>query len=141
MRPGNGGPTTPPRKTAPRTFDAVWTFPGGASKPAQNSARLWKHITYLQAESPALASASFDVVYCHFVLHDIAKDELEKVIPALAKSLKSAGVLVFREPLHETEKLSVIKRRIEQNGLSLKDSRVTDIPRMGNVLESIYVKP
>lgn len=102
--------------------------------------RKYRNITLLQGGSPALSEDSFDVAYCHFVLHDISEDELQRVIPALAKSLKSEGVLVFREPLNEAEKLSVIKRRIEQNGLSLKESRVTDIPLLGNALESIYTK-
>ncbi|RCX21099.1 methyltransferase family protein [Anaerobacterium chartisolvens] len=102
--------------------------------------RSYGNITFLQSESLALSKDSFDVAYCHFVLHDISEDELERVIPALAKSLKSDGVLVFREPLNQAEKLSVIKRQIEQNGLSLKDSRVTDIPLIGNALESIYTK-
>ena len=87
-----------------------------------------------------LAEESFDLIYCHFVLHDIAEGELERVIPELVKSLKSGGVLVFREPLKETEKISVIKRLIGQSRLGLKDSRITDIPLMGNALESVYVK-
>ena len=108
--------------------------------PAAKPLRSYGNITFLQSESLALSKDSFDVAYCHFVLHDISEDELERVIPALAKSLKSDGVLAFREPLNQAEKLSVIKRQIEQNGLSLKDSRVTDIPLMGNALESIYTK-
>ena len=56
------------------------------------------------------------------------------------KSLKSGGSLIFREPLNEAEKLNVIKRLIEKNGLLLKDSRITDVPLMGNALESIYIK-
>ena len=98
------------------------------------------NITFLQSESLALSKDSFDVVYCHFVLHDMSEDELERVIPTLVSSLKSDGVLVFREPLKEGGKLSVIKEQIEQNGLSLKDSRVIDIPLMGNALESICMK-
>ena len=45
--------------------------------------------------TPVLAEESFDLIYCHFVLHDIAEGELERVIPELVKSLKSGGVLVF----------------------------------------------
>jgi ubiquinone/menaquinone biosynthesis C-methylase UbiE len=102
--------------------------------------RKFRNITFLRPESLALSENSFDAVYCHFVLHDIPTDELEQVIPVLVKSLKSNGVLVFREPLNEKEKLNIIKRRMKENGLSLKDSRVTDIPLMGNALESIYTK-
>lgn len=102
--------------------------------------RSYGNITFCRSESPALANESFDAAYCHFVLHDIAESELKEVIPALAKSLKPGGVFVFREPLNETEKISLIKRLIEQNRLFLKDSRITDIPLMGNALESVYIR-
>jgi ubiquinone/menaquinone biosynthesis C-methylase UbiE len=102
--------------------------------------RSYGNITFLQCESMLLANENFDVVYCHFVLHDIPESELERVITALARSLKPGGVLVFREPLNETKKLSVIKRLVEQNMLFHKDSRITDVPIMGNALESVYIK-
>lgn len=102
--------------------------------------RGYGNVIFLHGESSLLTNESFDVAYCHFVLHDISEDELERVIPALAKSLKSGGVLVFREPLNSMERISVIKRLLEQNMLTQKDSRVTDIPLMGNALEGVYVK-
>jgi ubiquinone/menaquinone biosynthesis C-methylase UbiE len=102
--------------------------------------RGYGNVSFLRAEAPALPRDSFDVAYCHFVLHEIPESELEKVVPALAKSLKSGGVFVFCEPLKEAEKLGVVKRLAEQNALALKESRITDIPLMGNALESVYVK-
>jgi SAM-dependent methyltransferase len=87
-----------------------------------------------------LAAGSLDTVYSHFVLHDISESELEKVIPALARALKVGGVFVFREPLNEAEKINIIKRLMKQNNFILRDSRITDIPVMGNALESIYIK-
>ena len=102
--------------------------------------RPYGNVDFLLWEPPVLAEESFDLIYCHFVLHDIAEGELERVIPELVKSLKSGGVLVFHEPLKESEKISVIKRLIGQSRLGLKDSRITDIPLMGNALESVYVK-
>ncbi len=102
--------------------------------------RSYENITFSQQRNPELTKESFDVVYCHFVLHNFSEDELERTIPALVRSLRSYGVLVFREPLNEAEKLNMIKRLIEQSGISLKNSRVTDITLMGNALESIYIK-
>lgn len=102
--------------------------------------RKYKNITFLKWESPVLANESFDAVYCHFVLHDISESERESVIPALVHSLKPGGILVFREPLRENEKIYSIKRLMEKNRLFLKDSRITDVPLMGNSLESIYIK-
>ena len=102
---------------------------------------LWEYnnIFYLSSEATALLQDSFDVIYCHFVLHDISEIELERVIPALVKSLKTGGALVFREPLNEADKLSTIKRLSVQSGLILKDSRITDVPLIGNALESVYI--
>ena len=61
-------------------------------------------------------------------------------MPALVKSIKPGGVFIFREPLKEAEKLRIVKSLAEKSGLHLKDSRITDIPLMGNALESIYEK-
>lgn len=105
--------------------------------------RKYGNVSFLLSgpDSPALAAYSFNVVYCHFVLHDVPASALKKVIPALAGTLRSGGVFVWREPLHKTEKLSLIKELAALSGLSLKQSRITDIPLMGNALESIYLKP
>jgi len=100
----------------------------------------FRNITFIQGESRLIANESFDIVYCHFVLHDIPDSELEKVITSLAGATKQSGVLVFREPLNNTKKISVIKHLMEQNRLLLKDSRIIDVPVMGNALESLYVK-
>lgn len=102
--------------------------------------RGYGNVAFLHAEASELLENSFDVVYCHFVLHDISEGDLETVVPALAKSIKSGGTLIFREPMNEKEKLDIIKRMIGKNELSLKDSRITDVPLMGNALESVYIK-
>jgi ubiquinone/menaquinone biosynthesis C-methylase UbiE len=110
-------------------------------KACRKTLRKAKNVAFLQSDASALSENSFDTVYCHFVLHDIPESELEAVIPALAKSLKPGGALVFREPLREAEQLRVMKRLFEESGLSLQKSRVTDVPLMGNALESTYTKP
>lgn len=71
---------------------------------------------------------------------ELRSSELRDIIHALAESLKPGGVLVFREPLRERGKIGVIKHLIEQNSLFLKESRITDIPLLGNALESVYIK-
>jgi len=109
-------------------------------KVCRKTLRSYGNICYIKGEVTLLSKESFDAVYCHFVLHDISDSKLEIIIPALAGSLKPGGVLVLREPLKETNKLSFIRRLIEQNRLLPKDSRITDIPLMGNAYESIYIK-
>ena len=100
----------------------------------------FRNIIFMQCKFPELENESFDAAYCHFVLHDIPERELERIIPALIKSIKPHGLFIFREPLNDTKKISVIKRLTGQNNLILKDSRITDVPVMGNALESVYVK-
>ena len=104
--------------------------------------RSYSNVQFLQRglTAPEFLKVSFDIIYCHFVLHDIPENELDQVIPALGKCLKQNGVFTFCEPLKETKVLSKIKSLAEQNGLYLKDSRITDIPIMGNTLESVYIK-
>lgn len=102
--------------------------------------RKYRNVSFLQSDFLALINDSFDVIFCHFVLHDIPKSELENIIPVLASSLKLGASFVFREPIKETIKLFEIKSLIEKNGLSLKESRITDVPLMGNALESVYIK-
>jgi ubiquinone/menaquinone biosynthesis C-methylase UbiE len=80
--------------------------------------RGYGNVTFVQTEFPALENESFDLVYCHFVLHDIWEGQLKKIIPALTESLKPGGMLIFREPLKETEKISLIKSLMEQNRLN-----------------------
>jgi len=106
----------------------------------RSTLRDYENISYILCESPDLEDECFDIVFCHFVLHDISKSELEKTVPALINSLRTGGIFAFREPLNEADKLKVIKDLTEKNRLILKESRVTDIPLMGNALESLYVK-
>ena len=98
------------------------------------------NVSFLGAEATELPQDSFDVIYCHFVLHDISPNDLAIVIPQLAKSLKPGGIFVIREPLNEAEALRAIKRLTEHTRLILKTSRITHVPLMGNALESIYAK-
>lgn len=102
--------------------------------------RSYENVSYLKGVAAQLPAESFDLAYCHFVLHDIPDNELERVIPALVRSLKPGGLLLFCEPLSSTKKISLIKGLIEQNRLMAKDSRITDIPMIGNALESVYIK-
>lgn len=93
-----------------------------------------------ESNTVGLKEGIFDVIYCHYVLHDIPDNELGKIFYGLVRSLKQGGVLVFREPLIDKEKLNKIKMLAHENGLLMKESRITDIPFMGNALESKYTK-
>ncbi|MHC1696407.1 MAG: class I SAM-dependent methyltransferase [Eubacteriales bacterium] len=101
-----------------------------------------ENVEFVQSEAQVSGfdNGTYDMVYCHFVLHNMPDDELIHAICIIAGCIKTGGYFVFREPLIETEKLNIVKRLADKNGLSLKNSRVIDIPLMGNSLESIYIK-
>ncbi|HOB64903.1 MAG: class I SAM-dependent methyltransferase [Clostridiales bacterium] len=100
----------------------------------------YKNVTITDADAADLPAGNFDVVYCHFVLHEIADSELASTIPALARALKQGGYLVFKEPLAEADKLRLIKKLVCDSGLTFRSGRVTDLPFMGNALECVYTK-
>lgn len=102
--------------------------------------RKYRNITFLHADASALPEEEFDVIYCHFVLHEIPGSSIETGIASLVKALKTGGFLIFKEPLNELEKLKNIKQLLVSSGLTLQSSRITDLPRIGNALESIYTK-
>lgn len=101
--------------------------------------RRCSNVTYMTG-THMIPDESYDIVYCHFVLHDIPENELEGNVTLLAGALKPGGMLFFREPLRESQKLSIIKRLFEKNMLLHKKSCITDVPVMGNTLDSVYVK-
>lgn len=109
-------------------------------KACRKTLRRFDNIIYQKWEASVLPGECYDLVYCHFVLHDIPDCELEKDITELAASLKPGGILVFREPLNDTTKIKAIKQLIEQKALFLKNSRITDIPVAGFTLEAVYEK-
>jgi len=104
--------------------------------------RRCRNIYYLYGDiyDLPLKNESFDLIFCHFVLHDIPDNELSKIIPVMGRVLKHKGLLAFREPLGDTGKIKVIRNLIEQNGFVRKESRITDVPLMNTTLESIYIK-
>ena len=105
---------------------------------------LRKHanVSFLRGEIDrlALSPASYDLVYCHFVLHDLTEAALQRSLPALSALLKPGGTLVFREPLEDGEAIRRVQVLAEQCGLRRLRSSITDVPLMGTVLENTYEK-
>ena len=66
----------------------------------------------MHAAFPMLPENRYDVVYCHFVLHDLSQINLETVMPALVKSIKPRGVAPIPEP--ESGKLRIVKSLAEK---------------------------
>lgn len=108
----------------------------------RNTLRRYTNVSFLHGSIDCLPlpDGSFDLIYCHFVLHGIPNGELSRIVPALARLLKANGKLVFREPLENTAKIRFIHSLTERSELHKESGRITDIPLMGNALENVYRK-
>lgn len=109
-------------------------------KECRKTLRRFESVTCIRWESTVLEKESYDVVYCHFALHELTDAELQNVIRVLAGALRTGGTLVCREPLSDTKKINAVRRLTEQNALSLMTSNITDVPLIGNTLERVYIK-
>ncbi|HML49320.1 MAG TPA: class I SAM-dependent methyltransferase [Clostridia bacterium] len=100
------------------------------------------NVSFLLGEIDRLSipAASYDLAYCHFVLHDLTEPVLQRSLPALARLLKPGGLLIFREPLEDGETIRRIQALTEPCGLRRVRSSITDVPLMGTVLENTYEK-
>ena len=104
--------------------------------------RAFKNVSYHKGDvyNLGLPLCSFDVIYSHFVLHDISDEELQKAVPALAALLKAGGRLIFREPIEDSSKIRLIQTLLVQSGLKQSSSRIIRIALMGSTIESVYTK-
>jgi ubiquinone/menaquinone biosynthesis C-methylase UbiE len=109
-------------------------------KACRRTLRKFTNVDFLYGGAADLKQNGYDLIFCHFVLHDIPDGELETVIPNLVNALKPSGYLVFKEPFKDVGKLKTIRMLIEGRGLSPVSSRIADVPPAGSALESIYVK-
>lgn len=81
----------------------------------------------------------FDIIYCHFVLHDICHEELEAVIPKMYELLKSGGILIVREPCNEMGFRSMLTIMKEQM-FKLKKKQSVYVPLMGKCMDIWWIK-
>ncbi|KPU42868.1 putative methyltransferase YcgJ [Oxobacter pfennigii] len=102
----------------------------------------YQNVSFLRGDIALLplTDLSFDIIYSHFVLHDIEDSELKRVVPVLARLMKEKGKFIFREPMKDMEKIRFIQSLMEGSNLCRESSRITDIPAMGNALENVYKK-
>ena len=93
-----------------------------------------------ELESLDLSDSSFDVVFVHFVLHDIPSERRMSVMSELARVLKSAGRLYLREPLRFISTVEV-EQLIAANRLVLERASRGEIPTQGVIFSGVYQKP
>lgn len=101
----------------------------------------FENISYFNDDIYQLdASEQFDIIYAHFVLHDLPYPELETVIPHLVQLLKRGGTLVIREPISDPKKFQTICELLLQQKLRLLQTRQHFIPLMGKSFDIHYQK-
>lgn len=86
-----------------------------------------------------IPDAVYDVVFIHFVIHDIPASQRSEVVRHLARKLVSSGKLYIREPLNVIAH-DEIHRLMQQHGLEQLKASVDKVPLMGPTYEGIFVK-
>jgi hypothetical protein len=87
----------------------------------------------------SLEEASFDLVFIHFVLHEIPASERPGTVRRLSELLAGDGRLAIREPLNFISR-DEIRRLMAASGLVEKAGRQTEVRTQGQVYEGVYTK-
>ena len=83
---------------------------------------------------------TFDIIYCHFVLHEIEDTGRKDTLQRMYRWLKNQGKLIFREPAKDNVRLRDIDSILQVIGFVRDSTIITDIPIMGNAIEGRYTK-
>jgi 2-polyprenyl-3-methyl-5-hydroxy-6-metoxy-1,4-benzoquinol methylase len=75
---------------------------------AQRTARRYPHVEFKLGDIGALdiENSAYDVVFIHFVLHDIPAGERPDIVRHLAAKLRQGGRLLLREPTSDGHGIS-----------------------------------
>jgi SAM-dependent methyltransferase len=84
-----------------------------------------------------LDEGSFDLVFVHFVLHEIPASERTGTVRRLAELMAEGGRLAIREPLNFISRAE-IRRLMADRGLLEVVGRQTKVRTQGQVYEGIY---
>jgi SAM-dependent methyltransferase len=97
------------------------------------------HVGFLLGEvrTAPLDEGSFDLVFIHFVLHEIPASERAGTVRRLAQLLAKGGRLAMREPLSFISR-DEIRRLMAASGLVEKAGRQTEVTTQGQVYEGVY---
>ncbi len=84
-----------------------------------------------------IPNASYDIVFIHFVLHDIDAAERSRIARHLVPKLKYDGNLFIREPMRFISQ-DEIRHIMRQNGLKEIRSQVVEIKTQGPVYMGVF---
>ena len=111
---------------------------------ARKELRRFAHVSFHLGEIGALGlePASFDLVFMHFVLHDLPANERLPVIQHLAGLLKPGGALFLREPLNPSHGMPAaeIQSLMQRAGLQQVECVQEKIALIGEVTTGRFVQ-
>lgn len=108
---------------------------------AQKRLRGVPNVTFHLGEISELdiPDASHDVVFIHFVIHDIPASQRPRIVKHLARKLAAGGRLFIREPLNVIAQDEICSL-MEQSGLGKIDSSLSRAPLMGPIFEGLFAR-
>lgn len=108
---------------------------------AQKRLKRYSNVMFHRGELPELdiPDESHDIVFIHFVIHDIPAVQRTRVVKHLARKLVIGGKLYIREPLNVISQ-DEIQRLMQQYGLAERRAKVGKLPLIGKTYEGIFVK-
>jgi len=106
---------------------------------ARRRLRRFNHVDFVlgDVQTAPLEEGSFDLVFIHFVLHEIPAGERPATVRRLAQLLSDGGRLAIREPLNFISQ-DEIRGLMAASGLIERAGRHTDVKTQGKVYEGIY---
>lgn len=112
---------------------------------AKKSIKDNENVTFLLGElyNLGIPANTADVVFIHYVLHDIHKEQRQKNIDCISSILKTDGRVVIREPMKEGHGISKeeINTLMTNAGLKLKESYISKpIKFKGEAFTGTYCK-
>ena len=101
----------------------------------------YPNVTYLLGDITTLnlPPHAFDVIFIHFVLHDIAPGERPPVVKALARVLTPEGRVFIREPMRFIAP-SEVQELWQAAGLTETGRHTEHIPTQGEVYAGVYAR-
>jgi len=143
---GSGGMTRHLARSLDRGGRVVWL---DVAEPWCKAARRKLHrlnnVDFILADvrETDLPDASCDAAVVHYVLHDIAPQEREAIVTALAAKLKPEGRLFIQEPTKESHGMpaSEIRRLMVAAGLRERSLTERNPFLSGSRCDAVFTKP
>jgi ubiquinone/menaquinone biosynthesis C-methylase UbiE len=99
------------------------------------------HFVHQDVARAPLPKNIFDLVFIHFVLHDISASVRKPVIDALAKTLRPDGRIFIREPTKDDHGMPVEEVRSLMDAAGLRETYAKEDKKLvlGPFFEALYV--